>query len=204
MVKVKICGITRLEDALYAVEFGADALGFVFFKESPRYVSPETAGEIIRELPLFVTTFGVFVNEEPSKIDGVRDTAGLDVIQLHGDESHALCDVWPRVVKAFRVRNITDLEVLKNYKVSAYLLDAYTEESYGGTGEVFNWDIALEAKKMGRVILAGGLTPNNIEKAIRHVKPYAVDVSSGVEKDKGVKDVAKMKLFIENAKSVIT
>ncbi|NOZ25401.1 MAG: phosphoribosylanthranilate isomerase [Nitrospirae bacterium] len=201
-VRVKICGITRVEDALKAVEFGADALGFVFYRGSPRFVRPEAVRDIIRELPPFVTTVGVFVDEDPSRISEIVGASGLDVVQLHGSEPEDVCSLWPRVVKAFRVRELTDLEPVVRYRVSAYLLDTYSPDMPGGTGQVFNWDIALEAKRFGPVILSGGLTPDNIDKAVRWVHPYAVDVSSGVEREKGVKDWAKMRLFIERAKSV--
>ncbi len=203
MVKVKICGITNPDDALTAVEYGADALGFVFYEKSPRYITPESVAKIINELPPFVMTVGVFVNENSSKIKEIMQITDLNIVQLHGDESQEMCDIWPRVIKAFRMREFTDLERLKDYNVSAYLLDAYDPNIPGGTGQVFNWDIALEATKFGKVILAGGLNPDNIAKAIKRVLPHAVDVSSGVEKTKGKKDMDKMKLFIERAKSVI-
>ncbi len=201
MVRVKICGITRAEDALAAVQFGADALGFVFYPKSPRHVSPETVKNIISLLPPFVTTVGVFVNAPPSEIKETVDFTGLDIVQLHGEEPQEECSFWPRVIKAFRVRDFTDLELLKRYKVSAYLLDTYSPDSPGGTGQVFNWDIAVEAKKFGPVILAGGLTPDNIAEAVARVKPYAVDVSSGVEAEKGIKDHEKLRLFIARAKN---
>ncbi len=202
-VRVKICGITRVEDALVSVEAGADALGFVFYEGSPRYVSPETVREIISHLPPFVLTVGVFVNEHPSRIREVMELSGLDTVQLHGDEPQEACSFWLRAIKAFRVRDFTDLEPLRKYRVSAYLLDTYSSELPGGTGLTFNWDIAVEAKKFGPVILSGGLTPENIERAVRWVQPYAVDVSSGVEQKKGIKDHDKLRLFIERAKSAI-
>ncbi len=201
-VRVKICGITRAEDALRAVEYGADALGFVFFEGSPRHVFPETAGRIIEQLPPFVTTVGVFVNEHPNVIEETIKIAGIDIVQLHGDEPPELCNRWPRTIKAFRVRELSDLDTIQRYRASAYLLDAYSPEDYGGTGQSFNWDIAIEAKRYGPVILAGGLNPENILEAIKKVRPYGVDVSSGVEKDRGIKDPQKMKSFITKAKSV--
>lgn len=206
MVKVKICGITNYNDAAAAVDAGADALGFVFFRESPRYLSSEDAGNIIRHLPPFVATVGVFVNESPRVIEDTASAAGLSVVQLHGEEAAEVCrslSISRRVVKAFRVRSLESLDEFAVYKddVSAFLLDAYSAKAYGGTGEVFNWDIALEAKRYGRIILAGGLTPDNIGDAVRHVGPYAVDVSSGVESARGKKDHLRMKLFIERAKA---
>lgn len=203
MVKVKICGITNYEDAAAAVDAGADALGFVFFRESPRYLTPEDAGRIIRRLPPFIATVGVFVNESRLVIEEIASTAGLSVVQLHGDESPEVCRLSRRIVKAFRVRSLESLGAFGQYKdlVSAFLLDTYSTEGYGGTGQVFNWDIAVEAKQYGRIILAGGLTPDNVGDAVRHVRPYAVDVSSGVESGKGRKDHLRMKLFIEQARA---
>ncbi len=202
MTRVKICGITNLEDARLAVKYGADALGFVFYEGSPRHVFPETVREIISHLPPFVTTVGVFVNAPPQEIREVMDLAGLDVVQLHGDEPQEECSLFPRVIKAFRVRELSDIERLKGYSVSAYLLDAYDPEVPGGTGQTFNWDIAVEAKKYGPIILAGGLTPENVADAVSRVRPYAVDVSSGVEAQKGKKDHEKMRLFIERVKKI--
>ena len=204
MVKVKICGITNLDDAMAAADFGADALGFVFFKKSPRYLSPANAKKIIKRLPPFISTVGVFVNENKKNIEKIVLQTGINIIQLHGDETPKACNLSKPVIKAIRVKSIETLGLVSKYKdkVAVFLLDTYTPEVFGGTGQVFNWDIAVEAKKFGRVILAGGLTPENIEKAVRLVHPYAVDVSSGVEAEKGKKDHLKMKLFIERAKSV--
>jgi phosphoribosylanthranilate isomerase len=204
MIRIKICGITNIEDALAAVDYGADALGFVFFEKSPRYITPEKAKEIVSYLPPFITTIGVFVNEETEKIKEVLEFTGIDVLQLHGDEQPDSCRTWHRVIKAFRVRDFTDLKPLEKYRCSAILLDTYCPESFGGTGQMFNWDIAVEAKRFGRIVLSGGLNPDNIEKAIRWVRPYAVDVSSGVEEKKGKKDLKKMKAFIETAKAALT
>lgn len=204
MVKVKICGITNLEDAIAAVEFGADTLGFVFFKKSPRYISPAKAKAIIKKLPPFISSVGVFVNEDNIIVEKIADETGIDAIQLHGDEPPNACNLSRPVIKAIRVKSIDNLEIISKYKnkVSAFLLDTYTPEIFGGTGQIFNWDIAVEAKQFGRIILAGGLTPENIGQAIRRVHPYAVDVSSGVEAEKGRKDHRKMKLFIERAKGI--
>ncbi len=202
MIRVKICGITNIEDALAAVDYGADALGFVFYQKSPRYVVPEMVREIIAQLPPFVSTVGVFANETPEKIKEILKFSGIDILQLHGDEPPDTCYIWHRVIKALRVRDFADLKPLEVCRVSSFLLDTYSAESYGGTGQVFNWDIAVEAKKFGRIILSGGLNPDNIEKAVRYAKPYAVDVSSGIEieEEKGKKDLKKMKVFIERAK----
>ncbi|MDP3111420.1 MAG: phosphoribosylanthranilate isomerase [Thermodesulfovibrionales bacterium] len=204
MVRVKMCGITNLEDALAAVEFGADALGFVFFKKSPRYISPAKAKAIIKKLPPFISSVGVFVNEDNIIVEKIADQTGIDAIQLHGDEPPKACNLSRPVIKAIRVKSIDNLEIISKYKnkVSAFLLDTYTPEIFGGTGQIFNWDIAIEAKQFGKIILAGGLTPENVEQAVRQVHPYAVDVSSGVEAEKGKKDHAKLRLFIKRAKSV--
>ena len=203
MVRVKICGITTLDDAVAAVDCGADALGFVFFRGSPRYITTDRAFSIIKELPSFVTSVGVFVDERPQEIDRIASEACLDIIQLHGDEQPEACRMARRMVKAIRVKSIDSLEPLKNFRdrVSAFLLDAYAPDALGGTGLMFNWDIAVEAKQFGRIILAGGLTPENVQHAVRHVRPYAVDVSSGVEREKGRKDYDKLKLFIDRAKN---
>jgi phosphoribosylanthranilate isomerase len=202
MVKVKICGITNLGDALAAADLGADALGFVFFKGSPRYVPPDEARKIVLNLPPFITAVGVFVDEKPEEVERILKYSAIDVAQFHGHEPPEACMIDRSVIKAIRIKDLTDLLPLKLYRVSAFLLDTYTPESFGGTGQIFNWDVAVDAKQFGKVILAGGLNPDNIEKAIQRVRPYAVDVSSGVEEGKGKKDHKKMRLFIERAKGL--
>jgi phosphoribosylanthranilate isomerase len=203
LVKVKICGITNIDDAMAAVEFGADALGFVFFQGSPRYISPDDATGIIRKLPSFAMTIGVFVDEKPSQIEKTIASTGIDVIQLHGDEPPEMCAFSRRIIKAIRIKSLASLDPLVHYqdKVSAFLLDTFSPGSFGGTGQKFNWDIATYAKQFGRTILSGGLTPDNIVEAVKQVGPYGVDVSSGVELKKGEKDHLKMRLFIERAKT---
>jgi phosphoribosylanthranilate isomerase len=205
-VRVKICGITNLDDALTAVDLGADALGFVFYQDSPRHVAYDVAASIIKEIPPFVTTVGVFVNEKAEQIEKIVSWTGVDIIQLHGDEPPSLCTLSRRVIKAIRVKSLESLDPLINYqgKVSSFLLDTYTPDVLGGTGRIFNWEIALYAKRFGRIILAGGLTPDNVAAAVRQVTPYGVDVSSGVESRKGKKDHNKMKVFIERAKGIQT
>ncbi len=205
MVKVKICGITNLDDALAAADFGADALGFVFFKKSPRYISVSNAKSIIEQLPPYVTPVGLFVNETKKNIEKIAQQTGITTIQLHGDEPPKSCTIKGcKIIKAIRIASDESLELFKQYSdvVSAFLLDAYTEKIYGGTAQKFDWDIARKAKKFGRIILAGGLTPENVREAIVHVQPFAVDVSSGVEKQKGKKDHKKMQLFIERSKRI--
>lgn len=203
MTRVKICGITNVEDAMQAVEAGADALGFVFFDESPRHIAHERAREIIERVPAFVTTVGVFVNEPAWRVEEIMRLTGLDVAQLHGDESPEECSKFRRVIKALRVEKMTDLEPMQSYHVSAFLLDAFSKGEYGGTGRVFNWDIAVEAKKYGSVILAGGLNSDNVAEAVKYVRPFAVDVSSGVEAEKGIKDHEKVRQFIRRARHAL-
>jgi phosphoribosylanthranilate isomerase len=204
MVKVKICGITNLDDALMAVEAGADALGFVFFGASPRHIFCEQAASIIRHLPPFVQTVGLFVNESLTKVNETTDRCGLDIVQLHGEEPPGFCAaVRRRVIKVLRIKDASSLEPIDDYPVSAFLLDAWSPTAPGGTGKTFNWDIAKSAAQKGRIILAGGLTPENVSEAIRQVRPYAVDVSSGVESAPGKKDHAKVREFISKAKETL-
>lgn len=201
MIKVKICGITNLEDAMAAVDAGADALGFIFYKDSPRYIESSKAGEIIKLLPPFVKTVGVFVNEKEPEVRRVIESTRIDILQLHGEELPGFCTLFNKpVIKAIRVKERESITCLANYIVSAFLLDSYNRKGYGGTGEGFDLDIAVEAKIYGRIILSGGLTPENIMDAIDKVMPYAVDVSSGVEASKGKKDHDKMRLFIKRVK----
>jgi phosphoribosylanthranilate isomerase len=203
VTRVKICGITNLEDALMAVEAGADALGFVFFKGSSRNVAPETATAIIRALPPFIQTVGLFVNEELSVVNSVADGCGLDLVQLHGEESPAFCDaVKRRVIKAFRVKDAAIIDDMAAYQVAGYLLDAWSPVAHGGTGTTFNWDIAARAAASHRIILAGGLTPENVAGAIVAVKPYAVDVSSGVESAPGKKLAELVSGFIRSSHEI--
>lgn len=201
MTKVKICGITSLDDALMAVDAGADALGFVFFDRSPRCVGPEAAARIIAQIPSLVQVVGLFVNAELDFVNRTADSCGLDIVQLHGDESPAYCRlVRRRVMKAFRVRGMESLAAMADYQVAAYLLDAYSPNSYGGTGERFDWDCAVAAKERGNIVLAGGLNPDNVASAVAKVAPYGVDVSSGVESSPGRKDPEKVRRFIQEAK----
>jgi phosphoribosylanthranilate isomerase len=201
-VKVKVCGMTNLKDALVAVEEGADAVGFIFYKKSPRSVTMKLVREIILELPPFVDTVGVFVDETAEQINKIADNCNLDLIQLHGNESPTFCKrMRRRVIKAFRVKDMQSVKKLSSYQVSGFLLDTFSESLQGGTGKVFDWNLALPAKKMGPVIMAGGLTPNNVQQAIRQVRPYGVDVCSGVESQPGIKDHKKIRAFLKNAKA---
>jgi len=201
MVRVKICGITNEEDALHAAACGADALGFVFYAGSPRCVTPEQVRAISEVLPPFVTRVGLFVNEAPERIRQVAEVCGLDVIQLHGDEPPAACQLPPyRVIKGVRPRSEADLDVLATYPVAALLVDAAVPGEYGGTGQRADWQLAAQLAATRRVILAGGLTPGNVAAAVRTVRPYGVDVASGVEQAPGRKDPEKVAQFIRMAK----
>jgi phosphoribosylanthranilate isomerase len=203
-VKVKICGITNLPDAKAAVAAGADVLGFVFYEHSPRFISWEAAAAITRELPPFVIRAGVFVDApEDAVVRAIRE-CGLNLLQFHGQETPDYCLQFGIMsMKAFRVRDAASLQAVREYPTDAWLLDAYTPGKLGGTGEVFNWDLAREAQAWGRpIFLAGGLTPDNVAEAIRQAGPYAVDVSSGVEAAPGKKDAGRVKAFVEAAKRV--
>lgn len=201
MVRVKICGITNVEDALYAAEAGADALGFVFYEKSPRYVNPQTAGEIIQALPPFITTVGLFVDATASEVRDAVFESKVGLLQFHGSEEPEYCRSFGLdYIKVFRVKDRDSLKDMGNYAAAAYLLDAYSDTEYGGTGKTFDWDAAAYAKRFGRVIVAGGLRPDNVADAVARVNPYAVDVSSGVEAAKGIKDKGAVKMFIMNAK----
>lgn len=203
--RVKICGITNPADAQVAVEAGADAIGFIFYEKSPRYVALKTAAEISRQLPPFVMRVGVFVNHAEEFVNLAIAEAGLTMLQFHGDETPEFCARFGLMsMKAFRVHGPETLAGIPKYQTHAYLLDAYSSTTLGGTGEKFNWDLAVEAQKFGKpIFLAGGLTPLNVADAIRQVRPFGVDVSSGVESIPGKKDHAKVKAFIAAAKAAL-
>ena len=206
-IKVKVCGITNGEDALAAVESGADALGFIFYEKSPRYVVPAIAGQIIAELPPLVMSVGVFVNEGLATVRSIMDTYHLGMAQLHGDENASYCHELSRpVIKALRLKNRESLLALAEYQgrgsVRGFVLDTFSELAYGGTGQVTDWTLAAEVAKSTPILLAGGLTPDNVTEAIRVVRPYGVDVSSGVESAPGKKDRAKLRAFLEAVRVV--
>ena len=205
-VRVKICGITSIDDAQAAVEAGADALGFMFYEPSPRYLTPEEAGAIIRELPAHVARVGVFVDTDEATIRNTATTAGLDTLQFHGNESPDFCTQFElRTIKAFRMKDRESLAQLAGYRTDAWLLDSYVQGVPGGTGERFNWDLAVEAKRLGcPILLAGGLPPDNAGKAVDQVAPFGLDVSSGVEAAPGRKDAVKVATLIANAKGCAT
>jgi phosphoribosylanthranilate isomerase len=211
MTMVKICGITRLEDALVAADAGADWLGFVFYPVSKRYIQPKTCMQIVNELSRrnFEAVFvGVFVNEDLQNVQEIMAYCGLNLAQLHGEESEADLEVLkPRSYKAIRPKNQTDLDyLLKRYsspeRIPQVLVDTYHESLKGGSGRVGDWMLAREAARRYPILLAGGLTPENVKDAIQQVCPWGVDVSSGVESHAGIKDSSKIKAFVRNAKGI--
>ncbi|MDH4656665.1 MULTISPECIES: phosphoribosylanthranilate isomerase [unclassified Pseudomonas] len=202
-VRIKICGITRIEDALAAVAAGADAIGFVFYAKSPRAVTSAQAGAIIAALPPFVTTVGLFVDMPRAELKQLLEVVSLDLLQFHGDESPADCAGYGRpYIKALRVKPGDDVAaaIARYPDASGVLLDTYVAGTPGGTGEAFDWSL-VPRNAVKPVILAGGLTPENIGEAVRQVCPYAVDVSGGVEASKGIKDAAKIQAFIQRARA---
>jgi len=203
-VKVKICGITNLADAQAAAAAGAAALGFIFYDKSPRHVTIQQAADISKQLNPFIMRVGVFVNAPEDFILSAMGKVQLSMLQFHGDEPPEFCSQFGiMAMKAFRVRGPETLNELSKYPTDGYLLDAYSSSTLGGTGKTFNWDLAIEAQKFGKpIFLSGGLTPDNVAEAVRKVRPFAVDVSSGVENSPGRKDHAKIKAFITAAKSV--
>ncbi len=202
-VKVKICGITSLPAALAATEAGADLIGLMFYERSPRCLSLDQAAEIARALPAQVVRVGVFVNPAEELVTDAIARCGLNLLQFHGDEPPEFCTQFGVMsMKAFRVRDPDSLKALVSYPTDAWLLDAFSPGQLGGTGERFNWDLAVDAGKLGRpIFLAGGLTPENVAEAVRRVQPFGVDVSSGVESAPGKKDAVKVRAFITAAKA---
>ena len=199
-VRVKICGITLLEDALLAARLGADALGFNFWPGSRRFIDPGAARAIVDRLPPFVTAVGVFVNQPRAEILTAASRSGVAALQLHGDEPCEECEGYPLpVIKALRVAGPESLVALERYRVSALLLDAPCA-GFGGSGATFDWALARAGSGRAPIILAGGLTPENVGAAVREVRPFAVDVASGVERSPGVKEPDKLRRFIDGAK----
>ena len=206
-IKIKICGITNAEDALKAVELGADALGFVFYEKSPRAIQVEAAKRIIATLPPFILPVGVFVNQPEETVRVIFDSCGLAFAQLHGDESATYCETLGRpVLRAIRLKDRRSFLALAEYKgrmgVRGFVVDAFSQEAYGGTGQTVDWSLAGEAAKAAPILLAGGLTPGNVQEAIKQVQPYGVDVSSGVEASPGKKDHQKLQDFIQAVRLV--
>jgi phosphoribosylanthranilate isomerase len=204
-IKIKICGITNLEDAEAAVAAGADALGFVFYANSPRCIEPAVAQRIIAQLPPFVLPVGVFVNHDQDTIRNVFDECGLAFAQLHGDETPTFCEALGRpVLRTLRLRDRGSLLALAEYKgrmgVRGFVVDAFSTQAYGGTGQTVDWSLAREVSQAAPILLAGGLTPSNIQEAVRQVQPYGVDVSSGVEDSPGKKDHEKIRAFTQTVR----
>lgn len=201
--RVKICGITRPEDALAAAGAGADAIGLVFYPPSPRFVSIDQAAAIIRRLPPFVSTVGLFVDALPEAVDEVLRTVPLDLLQFHGDETAEDCERYSRpYIKALRMRPELDLAAMERTysRAAGLLLDSYRPGMPGGTGEIFDWERIPDSMRR-RIILAGGLSPDNVASAIDRIRPYAVDVSGGVEREKGIKDEARIRAFMRGVES---
>jgi phosphoribosylanthranilate isomerase len=206
-LKIKICGITNQEDADIAIQEGADALGFVFYPQSPRYVQPAVAQHIIASLPPFVVPVGVFVNQDLDMVKRVFDDCGLALAQLHGDESPGFCESLHRpVLRAIRLHGRSSFLALAEWKgrigVRGFIVDTFSDTAYGGTGHTTDWSLAAEVAKAAPMLLAGGLTPENVQEAIRQVRPYGVDVSSGVERSPGQKDPDKIRGFIQAVRLV--
>jgi phosphoribosylanthranilate isomerase len=199
ILKIKICGITNYQDAVAAMDMGADMLGFNFYPESPRYIIPEEAAEIINKLPSFIDTAGVFVNAKIDKINEIEGICPLDWIQLHGDENPQFCRLFlshnVKTMKAIRVRNQNDIRKSEDFFTDAILLDAFDPNKYGGTGLTFDWNIIGHIGK--RVFLAGGINPDNAAKAAKY-GVYGIDVCSGIESEPGKKDHRKMKKLFKN------
>lgn len=206
-MKIKICGITNAEDATLAVAAGADALGFIFHRKSPRFVEPSLVRTIVAGLPPFVLPIGVFVNEAAAVVRNLMDDCGLALAQLHGDETAAYSQGLGRpVLKALRLKDRGTFLALAEFQgranVRGFVIDAFSEQAYGGTGQTVDWTLAAEAARAAPILLAGGLTPANVSQAIQAVRPYGIDVSSGVEARPGKKDPEKVKAFIEAARLV--
>ena len=200
MTRVKVCGITNLEDALAAVEAGADALGFNFYRRSPRYLTPQAARLVVRELPPEVLCVGVFVNESREAVEAMVAESCVAAAQLHGDEPPEFCEELKvaRVIKALRAREGFEADAATRYRAEAILLDAYDPRAWGGTGQTCDWGLARRVREaVPRMYLAGGLTPSNVAEAIGLVGPYGVDVCGGVEHAPGLKDHALVRRFVE-------
>ena len=194
-MKVKICGITNIEDALLCEKLGADALGFIFYDKSKRYIQPNSAVDIIKMLSPFTLKVGVFVNDIPENINAISKLAGLNIVQLHGDEiPKQMAEINLPIIKAFRVNDDFDFDILNDYKNCYFLFDTYSISEYGGTGKSFNWNI-IPKHLEGKIILSGGISFSNIQRIINEVNPYVVDLSSSVEEYPGKKSEIKLKKF---------
>lgn len=197
-MKIKICGITNLEDALLCESLGSDAIGFIFYSKSKRYVTPESAKEIVKQLSAFTIKVGVFVNETPEIINQISKMTGLNFVQLHGDESPQLVEeINLPIIKSFRIDGKFDFEVLNNYQNCYYLLDTFSESDYGGTGKTFDWKLIPDRLK-SKIILSGGISSSNVQNLKQEINPYAIDVSSSLEEYPGKKSEKKIKDFFNN------
>ena len=202
---VKICGVTIFDDALCAVENGADAIGFNFYPQSKRYISPDRAAGIIDRLPASVMKIGVFVNPARKDVHAAIKSSGINGLQFSGSElPEAVSGYQLPVIKAIHVASRESIREMKSFGVIDFLLDTFSSDEFGGTGKLFDWDVVMEAKSFGKVIVAGGLTPENVADAVRTAKPYGVDVSSGVELRAGIKDHKKIAAFILRAREAYT
>ena len=205
MVKVKVCGITNLEDAVRSIQAGCDALGFVFYKKSSRYITPEQACQIIKQLPPHIIKMGVFANARENNVKRIAKLCKLDVLQFHGNESPEFCSKFKnrRIIKAFRVKDKMELSDILKYKPFAYLFDTFVESKMGGTGKKFDWKLIRHICDIKQpIFLSGGLTESNVRKAIEYIKPDWVDVSSSVEASPGKKDHRKVRNFIRTVKRI--
>lgn len=202
MVRVKICGLTNGEDVSKAVFYGAWAVGFIFHKKSPRYISPSKARKIIEELPPFVTPVGVFVDQSERAVREICNFSRLSTVQFHGDETAVYCKRFKdfKIIKAFRINEFFPFESVEKYKVDAYLFDTFKEGENGGTGQTFDWKLINKMKFKKPVILSGGLNSENVAEAMKEVSPFAVDVSSGIEKQPGIKDPRLIRSFMDVVK----
>lgn len=201
-MKVKICGITNLEDALLCEKLGADALGFILYDKSKRYIQPNSARDIIKMLSPFILKVGVFVNETPENINSISKLAGLNIVQLHGNETpKQIAEINIPTIKAFRVSDDFNFDILNDYKNCYFLLDSYSLSEYGGTGNTFNWDLIPKDLK-DKIILSGGISSSNIQRIIKVVNPYAIDVSSSLEEFYGKKSHEKLREFFNYLKGI--
>ena len=201
---VKICGITSFRDASIAIDYGVSAVGFIFYKKSKRFIKPEIVGEWIQNVPKHIKKVGVFVDEDIDDISKIVDILGLDFIQLHGNESPEYCNlINTPIIKAFRVSENFDINILDKYKVSAFLFDNYKKGEMGGTGETFNWNVISKLKTSTPIILSGGLSYKNILNAIDKVSPSAIDLNSGVEVAPGIKDEEKINKIFKKLKHTV-
>ncbi len=201
-MRVKICGITNIEDAFLAQQLGTDAIGFIFYNKSKRYVSPEIAESILKSLSPFIMKIGVFVNESFEEINNISAKVKLNAVQLHGEESPEVIEkINLPVIKSFRIKNKFDFSILNKYKDVSFLLDSFSKDEYGGTGKTFKWELIPDIYK-NKIILSGGISIDNIEEVIRKINPAAIDVSSSLEEFPGKKDHQKLKHFFEKVNSL--